>query len=123
MDAKHEAATVAALEAATDALLVALGKLPEPDLEAAAAALDARANAIADLASSDPAARSPELTARLVAVLERDARATTHLRNELAVTHARLTELTARRNAAAAYGGGASGRGRTRPRDDAGENQ
>jgi nanoRNase/pAp phosphatase (c-di-AMP/oligoRNAs hydrolase) len=39
MDSSQQAATIVALEAATDALMIAMRRRPDPDLEAAGVAL------------------------------------------------------------------------------------
>ena len=92
MDAKHQLATVSALEAATDALMVALGKRPEPDLEAATAALKARQAAHRFLVQTDPATRPPDLNARLRRIYERDHEAATQLRAEMDALRERLAD-------------------------------
>ena len=74
MDATHQVATISALEAATDALMIALGRRPDPDLEAATAALKAREAALRFLVRTDPKARPPDLNARLRRILDRDAK-------------------------------------------------
>ena len=71
MDAT-QVATISALEAATDALMIALGKRPDPDLEAATAALKAREAALRFLVRTDPKTRPPDLNARLRRILDRD---------------------------------------------------
>jgi len=72
MDSSHQAATIAAMEVATDAMMVALRKRPDPDLDAAIEALRAREAAIRLLVGSDPAARPPDLNARLRRILDCD---------------------------------------------------
>jgi hypothetical protein len=83
MDASHQDATISALEAATDALLIALGKRPDPDLEAPAAALKAREAALRFLVRADVATRPPDLNARLRRILDRDREAAEQLRIEM----------------------------------------
>jgi hypothetical protein len=90
MDAPHQIATISALEAATDALMVALGKRPDPDLEAATAALRAREAALKFLLQSDPKLRPPDLNARLRRILERDRDAADALRVEMDQLRERL---------------------------------
>jgi hypothetical protein len=90
MDATHQAATISALEAATDALMVALGKRPDPDLGAATAALKAREAALKFLVRTDPASRPPDLNARLRRILDRDREAAAQLREEMDSLRERL---------------------------------
>jgi len=90
MDAKHQVATVSALEAATDALMVALGKRPDPDLEAAGAALKAREAALRFLLRMDPATRPPDLNARLRRIYDRDREAAEQLRTEMDALRERI---------------------------------
>lgn len=90
MDAPHQIATISALEAATDALMVALGKRPDPDLEAATAALRAREAALKFLLHQDPKTRPSDLNARLRRVLERDRDAAEALRVEMDMLRERL---------------------------------
>ena len=90
MDAKHQVATISALEAATDALMVALGKRPDPDLEAATAALKAREAALRFLVQTDPASRPPDLNARLRRIYERDHEAAEQLRVEMDALRERI---------------------------------
>jgi hypothetical protein len=91
-DLSHQLAAVSALEAATDALMIALGKRPEPDLEAAGAALKAREAALRFLVQTVPANRPPDLNARLRRILERDVEAATHLRGEMDQLRGRLAD-------------------------------
>jgi hypothetical protein len=90
MDATHQAATISALEAATDALMVALGKRPDPDLAAATAALKAREAALRFLVRTDPATRPPDLNARLRRIYEHDREAAVQLRTEMDALRERL---------------------------------
>jgi hypothetical protein len=90
MDASHQAATISALEAATDALLIALGRRPDPDLEAATAALKAREAALRFLLRTDVATRPADLNARLRRILERDREAADQLRIEMNSLRGRL---------------------------------
>ncbi len=90
MDATHQVATISALEAATDALMVALGRRPDPDLEAATAALKAREAALQFLVRTDPKTRPPDLNARLRRILDRDREAADQLRTEMASLRERL---------------------------------
>jgi hypothetical protein len=90
MDAIHQAATIGALEAATDALMVALGKRPDPDLEAATAALKARETALRFLLQTDPASRPPDLSARLRRIYDRDREAAVQLKEEMDSLRERL---------------------------------
>ncbi len=90
MDATHQVATISALEAATDALMVALGRRPDPDLEAATAALKAREAALRFLVRTDPKTRPPDLNARLRRILDRDREAADQLRTEMASLRERL---------------------------------
>jgi hypothetical protein len=83
MDASQQAATISALEAATDVLIVALTRRPDPDLEAATAALKARETAIRILVGSDPRKRPPDMNARLRRILESDGAIADHLRTEM----------------------------------------
>jgi hypothetical protein len=92
MDVKHEIASISALEAATDALMIALGRRPEPDLEAAVAALKAREAALRFLVGVKPGARPPDLNARLRRILDRDRDATTHMRDEMEALRLRIEE-------------------------------
>lgn len=104
MDVPRQIATVSALEAATDALLIALGKRPEPDFAAATAALEARGAALRFLLEIDPGSRPPELSARLRRVLERDAATLASLRAEMDALRDRLVD---RRRFTRGYGLGA----------------
>ena len=90
MDATHQAATVSALEAATDALMIALGRRPDADLEAATAALKAREAALRFLVHSDASTRPPDLNARLRRILDRDREAAEQLRIEMDSLRERL---------------------------------
>jgi hypothetical protein len=83
MDASNQAATISALEAATDALLAALRKRPDPDLDAAAAALKARQAALRFLVETDPKERPSDLNARLRIILDRDREAADQLRADM----------------------------------------
>ena len=90
MDSSLQAATISALEAATDAMMVALGKRPDPDLEAASAALKAREAALMLLVRTDPKDRPPDLNARLRRILDRDREAADQLRIEMDQLRERL---------------------------------
>ncbi len=90
MDAAHQVATILALEAATDAMMIALRRRPDPDLEAATAALKARESAIRFLAGSDPSTRPPDMNARLRRILEFDREAADQLRMEMGSLRERL---------------------------------
>jgi len=90
MDASHQAATISALEAATDALMFALGRRPDPALEAATAALKAREAALRFLVRTDSAARPADLNARLRRILDRDREAAEQLRIEMDSLRGRL---------------------------------
>jgi hypothetical protein len=90
MDASHQAATISALEAASDALMIALGRRPDPDLEAATAALKAREAALRFLVQTDIASRPADLNARLRRILERDREAAEQLRIEMDSLRGRL---------------------------------
>lgn len=90
MDASYQAATICALEAATDAMMVALGKRPDPDLEAAVAALKAREAALRLLVRTDPTTRPPDFNARLRRVLDRDREAAEQMRVEMDSLRGRL---------------------------------
>ena len=90
MDSSHQAATIAAMEVATDAMMVALRKRPDPDLDAAIEALRAREAAIRLLVGSDPAARPPDLNARLRRILDCDGEAADQLRTEMGSLRERL---------------------------------
>jgi hypothetical protein len=83
MDGSHQAATIIALEAATEALMVAMRRRPDPDLEAAAVALKARENAIKLLVASDPKTRPPDMNARIRQILDCDREAADQLRAEM----------------------------------------
>ena len=90
MDSSNQAATILALEAATDALMVALRKRPDPDLAAAAVALKAREAAMHLLVESDPAKRPPDMNARLRRILDSDREAADQLRVEMQSLRERL---------------------------------
>jgi hypothetical protein len=90
MDASQQAATILALEAATEAMLSALRRRPDPDLEAATAALKAREAAIRFLVGSDPSTRPPDMNARIRRVLECDREAADQLRAEMGSLRERL---------------------------------
>ena len=90
MDASHQVETILALEAATDAMMAALRKRPDPDLEAATTALKAREVAIRLLVGSDPSARPQDMNARIRRVLECDREATDQLRTEMEGLRTRL---------------------------------
>ena len=90
MDASHQAATISALEAATDALMFALGRRPDPDLEAATAALKAREAALRFLLQTDAGSRPADLNARLRRILDRDREAADQLRLEMDSLRGRL---------------------------------
>jgi hypothetical protein len=90
MDVTHQAATISALEAATDAMMIALARRPDPDLEAAVAALKAREAALRFLLHTDVAARPADLNARLRRILDRDREAAEHMRVEMDSLRGRL---------------------------------
>jgi hypothetical protein len=90
MDGSHQAATIIALEAATDALMAAMRRRPDPDLEAATVALKARENAIKMLVASDPKTRPPDMNARLRQILDCDREAADQLRTEMDSLRERL---------------------------------
>jgi hypothetical protein len=90
MDASHQAATIIALEAATDALMIAMRRRPDPDLEAAAVALKAREAAICFLVGSDPKTRPPDMNASLRRILDCDREAADQLRAEMDSLRERL---------------------------------
>ena len=90
MDSSPQADTILALEAATDALMVALRRRPDPDLEAAGAALKAREAAMHFLVGSDPNARPPDMNARLRRILDSDRQAAEQLRAEMDSLRGRL---------------------------------
>jgi hypothetical protein len=92
MDATHQIATISALEAATDALMIALGRRPEPDLQAAVAALKARETALKFLLATDPKTRPADLNARLRRILNRDHEAATQMREEMNALRERLAD-------------------------------
>ena len=83
MDGSHQAATIIALEAAREALMVAMRRRPDPDLEAAGVALKARENAIKLLVASDPKTRPPDMNARIRQILDCDREAADQLRAEM----------------------------------------
>jgi hypothetical protein len=90
MDASHQAATISALEAASDALMSALSRRPDPDLQAATAALKAREAALRFLVRTDVATRPADLNARLRRILDRDREAAEQLRIEMDSLRGRL---------------------------------
>jgi hypothetical protein len=90
MDASHQAATILTLEAATDAMMVALRKRPDPDLAAATTALKAREAALRFLVRTDASTRPPDLNARLRKILDRDREAAEQLRIEMNSLRERL---------------------------------
>ena len=90
MDSTQQVATISALEAATDALMVALGQRPDPDLQAASAALKAREVALRSLLQMDAKSRPPDLNARIRRVLDRDREAAEHLRQDMEALRERL---------------------------------
>ena len=98
MDAT-QVAMISALEAATDALMIALGKRPDPDLEAATAALKAREAALRFLVRTDPKTRPPDLNARLRRILDRDNEAAEQLRAEMNLLRERLANTRQMMNA------------------------
>lgn len=84
MDSSNQQqATILALEAATEALMVALRQRPDPDLEAAGVALKAREAAMHFLVGSDPTTRPPDMNARLRRILDCDREAADELRTEM----------------------------------------
>jgi hypothetical protein len=89
MDAP-QAATILALEAATDAMMVALRRRPDPDLQAAAMALKARGAALSCLVGTDPKTRPPDLNARLRRILDSDREVAAQLRTEMDSLRERL---------------------------------
>ena len=91
MEVKHEIASISALEAATDAFMIALGRRPEPDLEAALAALKAREAALKYIGAR-PGTRPPDLNARLRRILDRDRDAAVHMRDEMEALRLRIEE-------------------------------
>jgi hypothetical protein len=90
MDTSRQSSAIIALEAATDVLIVALSRRPDPDLEAATAALKAREAAIRLIVGSDPKTRPPDLNARMRRILESDRAAAEHLRTEMDALRERL---------------------------------
>jgi hypothetical protein len=92
VDATDQIASISALEAATDALLIALGRRPEPDLEAAMAALRAREAALKFIVATAPGKRPPDLNARLRRTLERDQEANAQMREEMNALRERINE-------------------------------
>jgi hypothetical protein len=92
MNAPEQVVTISALEAATDALMIALGRRPDPDLDAAAIALKAREVALQFLLRTDPKTRPPDLNARLRRILERDHEAADQLREEMDSLRSRLAD-------------------------------
>ena len=91
-DASDQLASISALEAATDALLIALGRRPEPDLEAATAALRAREAALRVIVATAPGKRPADLNARLRRTLDRDREANAQLREEMSALRGRIEE-------------------------------
>jgi hypothetical protein len=89
LDGSHQA-TIVALEAATDALMEAMRRRPDPDLEAATIALKAREAAISLLVGSDPKTRPPDMNARLRRILDCDGEAADQLRAEMESLRGRL---------------------------------
>jgi hypothetical protein len=92
MDANHQLASISALEAATDAFMIALGRRPEPDLEGAVAALRAREAALKYIVSIRGEARPADLNARLRRILDRDREAATQMREEMNALRDRIEE-------------------------------
>jgi hypothetical protein len=90
MDSTSQTATILALEAATEALMAALRRKPDADLEGAAVALKAREAAMRLLVGSDPASRPPDMNARLRRILDTDREAADQLRAEMASLRDRL---------------------------------
>jgi hypothetical protein len=90
MDSSAQTETILALEAATDALMAALRRRPDPDLEAASVALKAREAAMKFLVGSDPNARPPDMNARLRRILDYDREAAEQLRSEMDSLRGRL---------------------------------
>ena len=90
MDSSHQADTILALEAATDALMAALKRRPDPDLEAATAALKAREAAMHFLVASDPSSRPPDMNARIRRILDSDREAADQIRAEMDSLRGRL---------------------------------
>jgi hypothetical protein len=90
MDSSTQVATILALEAATEALMDAMRRRPDPDLEAAAVALKAREVAISLLVGSDPRSRPPDMNARIRRILESDHEAADQLRLEMDSLRGRL---------------------------------
>ncbi|HEX7591081.1 MAG TPA: hypothetical protein VF375_03950 [Candidatus Limnocylindrales bacterium] len=109
MDVSQQAATISALEAATDVLIVALSRRPDPDLEAATAALKAREMAIRLLVGSDPKKRPPDMNARLRRILDTDRAVADHLRTEMDSLRERLADTRQLMHAASTGGGARSG--------------
>jgi hypothetical protein len=92
LDATQQLASISALEAATDALMIALGRRPEPDLEAAVAALKAREAALRFLLAVDAGRRPPEIAARLRRVLEKDRLTADQMREQMDALRGRIEE-------------------------------
>lgn len=90
MDATHPDDTIVALEAATDALMVAMRRRPDPDLEAATIALKARQAAIGVLVAMDPKSRPRDMSARIRQILDCDSEAADQLRSEMDSLRGRL---------------------------------
>jgi len=72
MDNSRLESAMVALESATDTLVIALARRPEPDLERAGSALRARADAIRRIGECDRRRRPPDTNARLRRILETD---------------------------------------------------
>jgi hypothetical protein len=92
MDASQHAAAITALEAATDVLMVALSRRPDPDLEVATAALKAREIAIHQLVASGVKRRPPDTSARLRRILDNDKAVAEHLKTEMDALRERLAD-------------------------------
>jgi len=92
MDVSQQDATISALEAATDVLIVALSRRPDPDMETATAALKARETAIRLLVGADPKKRPPDMNARLRRILDTDRAVADHLRTEMDSLRDRLAD-------------------------------
>jgi hypothetical protein len=90
MDTSRLDAAITALEAATDILIVALSRRPDPDMETATSALKARAAAIHLLAGSDRRRRPPDMNARLRRILESDRLVADHLKADMDTLRGRL---------------------------------
>jgi hypothetical protein len=92
MDPNRQLASISALEAATDAFMIALGRRPEPDLEGAVAALKAREAALKFIVSVRGEARPADLNARLRRILDRDRDVATQMRQEMDALRGRIEE-------------------------------